>query len=184
MGGRAEGGAREGNFPGPSKRSAKMIVQKIGVISDTHLTGPVPELTGLLAGPFRDTAAILHAGDITEIMVLDAFSGREVIAVCGNMDGPSVRDRLPLKRVWEAGKFRIGLMHGWGGKQGIEERIRLEFEGVDCIVYGHTHLPASRREGGLYFFNPGSFSGTPAGRGRSVGVLECGETIAGRIFPL
>jgi hypothetical protein len=161
-----------------------MEIQTVGVIADTHLQGPTRELADLLQGPFRDADVILHAGDITEMSVLDAFAGKEVIAVCGNMDSPSVRERLPSKRVWKAGKFRIGLIHGWGGKQGVEARVREEFAGVDCLVYGHTHVSASRREDGLYFFNPGSFSGLFPGGARSVGVLELGETITGRIYAL
>ena len=159
-----------------------MGIQRVGVISDTHLTQPIEELTDLLRGPFRDAEVILHAGDITEMAVLDAFAEKEVIAVCGNMDSQIVRERLPAKRIWQAGKFRIGLIHGWGGKQGVEERIRGEFEGVDCIVYGHTHASASRRQDGVYYFNPGSFAGRLGVGGKSVGVLELGETISGVIY--
>jgi putative phosphoesterase len=137
----------------------------------------------LLRGPFRDVAAILHAGDITEMAVLDAFAGKEVIAVCGNMDSQTVRDRLPAKRIWKTEKFRIGLIHGWGEKQDVAERIRGEFEKVDCIVYGHTHVAASRWRDGIYYFNPGSFAGGMGG-GKSVGVLELGETISGAIYNL
>jgi hypothetical protein len=116
--------------------------------------------------------------------VLDAFAEKEIIAVGGNMDSPNVRERLPAKRIWMAGKYRIGLIHGWGGKQGVEERIRREFEDVDCIVYGHTHTPAARRQDGIYYFNPGSFAGLYGDGKKSVGVLELGETISGRIYSL
>ena len=161
-----------------------MGILRIGVISDTHLGGPTRELADLLKGLFLDVEVILHAGDLTEISVLDAFAGKEVIAVCGNMDSREIRERLPVKRVWKTGKFRIGLMHGWGAKQGVEERVRREFEEIDCLVYGHSHVPASRRQDGMYLFNPGSFSGMPVGSGRSVGILELGKTISGRIYPL
>jgi hypothetical protein len=161
-----------------------MEIQRIGVISDTHLTQPIQELADLLQGPFRDIKVILHAGDITEMAVLDAFSEKEVIAVFGNMDSPMVRGRLPAKRIWQAGKFTIGMIHGWGGKHGVEERIRREFEDVDCIVYGHTHTPTAKRQDGVYYFNPGSFAGLFGVAGKSVGVLELGETISGRIYSL
>ena len=86
----------------------------------------------MLQGPFRDVEAILHAGDITEMAVLEAFAEREIVAVCGNMDSADVRMHLPVKRVWKVGPFKIGLIHGWGGRQGIEERVREEFDGVEC----------------------------------------------------
>ena len=161
-----------------------MGIQKIAVISDTHLTQPTQELADLLQGPFREIEVILHAGDITEMAVLNAFGEKEIIAVCGNMDSPSVRERLPEKRIWKAGKFRIGLIHGWGEKQGVERLIRGEFEGVDCIVFGHTHSPIARRQDGLYYINPGSFAGLFGVGGKSVGVLELGETISGGIYSL
>jgi predicted phosphodiesterase len=56
---------------------------KIGVISDTHLTQPTDELKGLLAGPFQEVEMVLHAGDLTELAVLEAFAGKKVFAVCG-----------------------------------------------------------------------------------------------------
>ena len=161
-----------------------METQRIGVIADTHLAQPSQALGDLLRGPFRDAAVILHAGDITEIAVLDAFGEKEVIAVCGNMDSQVVRERLPVKRVWNAGRFKIGLIHGWGGKQGAEERVRREFTDVDCIVYGHTHTPTARWQDGVLFFNPGSFAGFLGVGGRTVGVLELGESISGRIYDL
>lgn len=161
-----------------------MGIQRVGVISDTHLARPIPELGDLLEGPFRDVDVILHAGDITELAVLEAFGGKEIIAVAGNMDSSCVRERLPGKKIWKTGKYRIGLIHGWGGKWGIEERIRREFEDIDCLVYGHTHLSAARREDGIYYFNPGSFSGLFGSGKKSVGVLELGDEISGRIYSL
>lgn len=158
---------------------------KIGIISDTHLTRSSPELEALLAGPFREVEVILHAGDITEPAVLESFPGKEVLAVCGNMDSHDLRRLLPVRRVVTAGRFRIGLIHGWGAPSGLEERIRGEFGPLDCIVYGHTHMARQGRREGVYFFNPGSFHralpGSPAG---SVGVLEIGEAISGRILNL
>jgi len=154
------------------------------VIADTHLLEGTRELADLLKGPFRDVDAILHAGDITEMAVLESFGEKEVVAVCGNMDSASVCTQLPVKRVWKTGRHKIGLVHGWGGREGIEERIEREFEGVDCIVYGHTHAAALGENHGILFFNPGSFAGRIGGGKRSVGVLSFGETISGEILYL
>jgi hypothetical protein len=161
-----------------------MGILRAGVISDTHLAQPSPELRGLLEATFRDVDVILHAGDITELAVLEAFAEKEILAVCGNMDSANVRERFPDKRIWKAGKHRIGLIHGWGGKQGVEGRIRREFADVDCLVYGHTHMPTVRSQDGIYYFNPGSFAGLSGAGWKSVGVLEFGETISGRIISL
>ncbi len=157
---------------------------KIGVVSDTHLSHPDPALTGLLSGPLREAEVILHAGDITELGVLESLDGKEVLAVCGNMDSPALRRELPPKRTFQAGTFKIGIIHGWGGPQGIEERIRREFDWVDCIVFGHTHHPLQAWREGILFFNPGAFTGYTHRGQRSVGLLEVGEKISGQIIYL
>jgi uncharacterized protein len=157
---------------------------KIGVISDTHLSRPTDELAALAQGPFQGAEMILHAGDLIELPVLEAFSGKEVIAVCGNMDSVAVRRGIPGHRVFRAGPFHIGLIHGWGGPSGIEERIAREFKGVDCIVYGHTHQPSQREREGIFFFNPGSFKGGSGTIPRSVGLLKLEDSISAEIIYL
>ena len=157
---------------------------KIGVISDTHLNQPVQMLEELMTGPFQEAEMILHAGDITELAVLESFGGKETLAVCGNMDSPALRRQLPPKRTFQAGKFQIGIIHGWGGPQGIEERIRREFGPLDCIVFGHTHTPSQTRREGVLFFNPGAFTGSLHTPKKSVGLLDVGDTISGQIIYL
>jgi putative phosphoesterase len=157
---------------------------RIGVISDTHLSHPTKELQDLADGPFKEVEMILHAGDMTELRVLDSFSGKKVVAVCGNMDSSMVRKEFPVNRVVGAGGYKIGLTHGWGAPQGIEERIARQFEGVDCIVYGHTHHPSARKRGGIFFFNPGAFGGGMGSSPRTVGLLTVGEEIEAEIIYL
>ena len=40
-----------------------------------------------------------------ELKVLDSFSGKKVVAVCGNMDSSTVRKEFPAHRVFDAGSF-------------------------------------------------------------------------------
>lgn len=156
---------------------------KIGVISDTHLRGPDDRLLAIVRKHFHDAGMILHAGDLVELAVLEAFGDRDVIAVCGNMDPPRVGEEIPYKRVIEVGRFRIGLIHGWGSPVGLEDRLLLEFERVDCIVYGHSHCPANRVRDGILFFNPGSACDRRHASSTSVGLLEVGpDAIEGRII--
>jgi putative phosphoesterase len=107
----------------------------------------------------------------------------EVLAVCGNMDDHMVANALPPKRVIEVGGMSIGLIHGWGSPHGLENRIRSEFDQVDCIVYGHSHRPANHLKDGVLFFNPGSASSSYRGSG-TVGLLEVGKHIRGKILEL
>nr|HPG72547.1 metallophosphoesterase family protein [Syntrophales bacterium] len=108
-----------------------------------------------------------------------------VLGVCGNMDPPRVEEEMPVKRVVEIGRFRIGLIHGGGSPHDLEDRIRWEFSGVDCIVYGHSHYPANHVRDGILFFNPGTACDRRWSVSNSVGILEVGEdSIAGRIIAL
>ena len=158
---------------------------KIGIISDTHMSKPSKELGALTSGVFSDVAMILHAGDVTRLRVLEAFSDKEVIAVSGNMDQYDVRGTLPLSHVAVVDGYRIGLIHGWGGPSGIEDRVSQSFSDVNAIVYGHTHTPANHWHEGVLMFNPGAFSGSYSRKGyRSVGILTIDEGIRGEIIKL
>lgn len=149
---------------------------KIGVISDTHLSKPTKELCSLVDGVFAEAAMILHAGDLTSIEILDAFPGKEVFAVCGNMDRYDVTQKLPVKEIIQVDSYRIGLIHGWGARHGVEDKIVDDFQDVDAIVYGHTHRAANHVKNGILMFNPGAFSGSLLfGRTRSVGLLTIEE---------
>ena len=158
---------------------------KIGVLSDTHLKGYDNKLKEIAEGPFRDAKVIMHAGDIVEEGVLDAFGVKDVYAVRGNMDSASLRNALPEKRVVEILGLKIGLMHGWGEPFAIEKRILNEFSDIDCLVYGHTHRAVNRVKNGLLIFNPGSAAGPTLTGINSVGILEIDNNkIWGRIINL
>ena len=181
---------------------------KIGVLSDTHLKEPHPELKKMIESHFKDVEKILHAGDFVDRSVAEYLSSqKELIAVCGNMDPPDIRKAFPQKRVIELGGFRIGLIHGGGAPFGIESRIREEFDevayaansaeagsaaktgpklqrpGVDVIVYGHTHTPANHQVKNIYFFNPGSPTRS-FWHSATLGILHLGKKIEGEIIKI
>lgn len=159
---------------------------KIGVISDTHLSAPDENIQRVISEVFADISLVFHAGDITRLNVLDAFVGKQVIGVCGNMDHLEVTHALPIKRIVSIEGYRIGLIHGWGSPRGIEDRIQDQFDAVHAIVYGHTHKPANHIKNGILMFNPGAFSGSfPMRRNPSAGILTIDdEGIHGSIVPL
>jgi putative phosphoesterase len=157
---------------------------KIGVISDTHSHGPTDALIRIARGAFSEVSLILHAGDLTSMSVLDVFSDKQVISVCGNKDRRPTADFLPEKQVLNINGYRIGLVHGSGPKKGIEERVVQCFTDVHCIVFGHTHKPKNCIHNGILLFNPGAFSGTRfLKRHPTAGILTIGDGISGHIFP-
>lgn len=158
---------------------------KIGVISDTHLREPTPELCALQHTVFAEVSMVLHAGDLTELAVLEAFSDKEVVAVHGNMCSSAVRQKLPAEKIIEIGGYRIGLTHGWGNPFAVSKKVADIFESVDVIVYGHTHRAHNKVRDGVLYFNPGAFHGGFPFFGRgSVGILTLEDGISGRIIKL
>jgi len=160
---------------------------KIGVLSDTHLRSPDKTLDHILDKLFADADMILHAGDIVTARVLERIEERGVLAVCGNMDDFEVADWIPQTRVISAAGLRIGLIHGWGARQGLEERLVMRFDDPkpDLIVYGHTHTPFWGKVSGVRMFNPGTAAVRGFGAAGTVGLLEIEDgSIAPLIIPV
>jgi putative phosphoesterase len=159
-------------------------MMKIGVISDTHLKEAHLEFKKMVESHFKDVEKIFHAGDFVDWCIAEYLSSqRELIAVCGNMDSQEIQKAFPQKRIIEVEGFKIGLIHGGGPPFGIESRIRAEFDGVDAIVYGHTHTPANHQVKNIFFFNPGSPTRSFIHR-PTLGILHLGEKIEGEIIKI
>lgn len=157
---------------------------KIGVISDTHLSGYDAELSRIIAHHFKDVDLILHAGDLVDLRVLDIFAGIEVKVVSGNMDNVQVKDTFPEQLILDIKGFTIGLIHGWGSPLGLEEKLLSKLGNVNCVVHGHTHKPANYKENGILFFNPGSAVDKRFADTRTIGILEIDKEIEGRIISI
>jgi len=162
-----------------------MKMTRVGVLSDTHIASMSyggAWLCAVVEKHFQGVATILHAGDIVDPDILLHLAPRNVLAVRGNLD-PDLPE-LPHKRIIEVGDFRIGLVHGWGAPAGIVDRVLGEFadDALDCLVFGHSHQPLCERRGNLLLFNPGSPTDRRASPFHSVGLLEIGAHIRGRII--
>jgi putative phosphoesterase len=128
---------------------------RIAVLTDTHV-GSVQELPGAMLRALAEADLIVHAGDFTEPAVLEGLRKLgEVKAVCGNMDSRGIQMALPRKELFVAAGKKIGLVHGWGVPFGIAGRVRGEFDDVDAVVFGHSHLSCNERIKGALMFNPG-----------------------------
>jgi hypothetical protein len=157
---------------------------KIGVLSDTHISGYNENLKKIINEHFSDVDLIFHAGDLVDLCVLDLFGDKEVRAVCGNMDNQRVKQELPEQLLMDINGFKIGLIHGWGSPEGMERKLADKLGKIDCIVFGHTHYPVNKRIDGVYFFNPGSAVDKRFAASRSIGILEVGKELTGRIITI
>lgn len=132
---------------------------KIIVISDTHISSAARELPSALLKELPGADLILHAGDWTDWSVYEKLSAfAPVEGVAGNNDGPDIVQRLGYERIVEADGKRIGIVHGDGFRGTTEDRAIAAFAGrqVDCIIYGHSHIPVVRTINGVLVLNPGS----------------------------
>ena len=127
---------------------------RIGVVSDSHGALALFEKA---VNEMGNVHAIVHLGDCAH----DAYSvskalGRKIITLNGNCDFMSYE---PISRILEMGGKRFFLTHGHKEhvKMGLTRLgYRAEAEGVDCALYGHTHIPGSVMFGSVLLINPGA----------------------------
>lgn len=144
---------------------------RIGLISDTHIPEAMPELWPHVYDVFDGCEAILHAGDIYDLSVIDGLSAvAPTYAARGNGDdGSSGRDVQPdddrLREAWivKLGGARIGLTHHLPIPEQrhytVAKAIDRYFDGdrsLDAIVYGDTHVEHITTVDGILCVNPGS----------------------------
>lgn len=160
---------------------------KIGVLSDSHIPRRGKALPRLILEAFSYVDLIFHAGDIVEESVLiDLKTIAPVEAVRGNMDPEDLYSEFKLakKKIINVGKKKIGLVHGDGSSGTTLQRARKAFdqEGVDCVVFGHSHQPFNEVIDGVLMFNPGSCTDPRREPRPSCGILHVGDAIRGEII--
>lgn len=132
---------------------------RVAVVADTH-SRPHPRAAEHLRA--LAPSAILHAGDIGDLGVLDALSQiAPVIAVRGNIDerASDLPDSITL-RVTDGGATALTLlmMHiaVYGPRIRADAARLASRHGARLIVCGHSHVPFIGKDRGLTVFNPGS----------------------------
>ncbi|WP_079509397.1 metallophosphoesterase family protein [Mesobacillus jeotgali] len=153
---------------------------KVVVISDTHMPKKAKRLPSRLLGDLGDCDLIIHAGDWQTIELFHELKQyAPVIGVTGNADGPELKSLLNSKEVLRAGNFQIGIVHGHGTGKTTERRAMAAFadDDVDCIIYGHSHIPVLKEIDGAIIFNPGSPTDKRRQKEFSYGILTIGEKI-------
>lgn len=120
---------------------------KIGVISDTH--GLLrPEALHCLTG----VAHIIHAGDIGAEHVLEGLRRiAPVTAIRGNVDTGDWARNYPEVETVRLGRRAFYVLHDVA-----ELDRRPAPDGIDAVVYGHSHRVSVRMVDGVLYLNPGS----------------------------
>ena len=132
---------------------------KLVVVADTH-SRPHERSAALIEAERPD--AILHAGDIGDLAVLDGLARiAPLFAIRGNIDtyARDLPDVLTLEVADRAGMLlKLLLFHiaVYGPKlRGDAARLAREV-GASLVVCGHSHVPFIGKDRGLSVFNPGS----------------------------
>ena len=139
-------------------------MKKILVLSDLHIPSRLNKFPLDAIKPYIDKIDIIFGlGDYDSQIGLNNLYGfdREVYAVSGNMYDSLIKSQLPSRLKITIDGINIGLIHGWGGPWGIREKISGQFDNVELICYGHTHLSYLKKENDVFYFNPGSICGPP-----------------------
>ncbi len=161
----------------PQEKLPKLKPEKtIGLISDTHIPSRAKSLPKAVLSVFENVDFIIHAGDLVELEVLDELEQlAPVLAVHGNMDGPSVSGALPKVNSLKLMEWKIGVTHDAGAFYGLNKMREIARQNqFNALVFGHTHNSFIKWENKALYINPGSptnpeppFLGKP-----SVGLLK------------
>jgi len=172
---------------------------RVGLVSDTHVPALLPRLPDELLTRLAGVDAILHAGDLVGLRVLEAL--REVApttAVAGNMDPAEVARALPETATLQLDGRCVGLKHGHQ-RRALQDRyigrgydapemdlfyqaMAARLPDAEIIVFGHFHAPVVRHWRDRLFVNPGAV--VPS-RGRSTfAYLDLGAAVKVEIVEL
>lgn len=134
---------------------------RIGILSDTH---DHRKRTARAVERLRaeGAEALVHCGDLTGPEIVYECAGFPCYFVFGNNDYGEEALRFAMGAIggtclgWAGeialGGKRIAVAHG----DLAGEVRRLAAAGPDYLLYGHTHVPADRREGPTRWINPGA----------------------------
>ena len=131
-------------------------MMKILIVSDTHRQN---QNYLNLVNSLGKLDMVIHLGDIegSEYTIQQAVNC-PVEMVSGNNDFFS---NFPSEKTLQIGKYRVMITHGhrycigMGNEMLKEEAVA---QGVDIVMYGHSHKPVVDIDDGIIAINPGSLT--------------------------
>ena len=139
---------------------------KLLILSDSHGEQEFMQLAVRRERP----DAVIHLGDhcADADRLADAFCALRVPSPRGTWDPlRTPRAATPL-RTYEAARIFGTHGHRYGVKQGLLRfSLAAQEQQAQVALFGHTHIPYCRQEGGLWLLNPGACGG----RAPSCGIV-------------
>lgn len=158
----------------------------IGVIADTHIPLRGKKLTNVILQKLAGVDMIIHAGDLCrDYVIYELEEIAPVYAVLGNNDDEYLEAMLPLKRIINVEQCNIGIIHGhnYAGTAAINATKAFKGDNVDCVVFGHSHIPVNKVLDNVLYFNPGSAMDKRRQKKHTFGLLRvCDKNITGEII--
>lgn len=135
--------ARAAAPPGSAQAAPREVT--VGLISDTHGLLRPQALDALRGSDF-----IVHAGDVCSAGILDELRAIAPLTVVrGNNDVGAWAHGLALNEELAVAGMRIHVVHEL-------RHLPAALDGVDVVVFGHSHQPLVQTRDGVLFVNPGS----------------------------
>ena len=143
---------------------------RIVVISDSHKRSDIVEKI-LYAQPNASHIFFLgdHAADIEDLQYV--FSDKKFYILSGNCDYYS---NYPSSSMASVGGKNIFFTHGHtlGVKYSTEHLLKTaKAQGCEIALFGHTHIPLTLYEDGIWLVNPGSI-GHPRNSKATYAVID------------
>ena len=159
---------------------------RIGVLSDTHIPRRAKAIPSIVLEGLKDVDLIIHAGDLLkDYVIYELQEIAPVEAVAGNVDDEYVNSILGRRKIVSVGDCRIGIVHGDGSSGTTFQRVKKTFinDNVDCVVFGHSHIPHNEKVNGVLYFNPGSPTDKRRQKEYSYGIISIqNDIITGEII--
>ena len=136
---------------------------KLAILSDTH---------GLLRPQvlehLKNADAILHGGDINKQSVVDELRQYAPLYVVRGNNDKEWAEEIPHDLTVALGGVTFYMVHN-------KKELPAKLDGVDVVVFGHSHKYVQEEKNGLLWLNPGSCGPRRFHQEITMMVAEVGE---------
>ena len=136
---------------------------KLAILSDTH---------GLLRPQvlehLKNADAILHGGDINKQSVVDELRQYAPLYVVRGNNDKEWAEEIPHDLTVALGGVTFYMVHN-------KKELPAKVDGVDVVVFGHSHKYVQEEKNGLLWLNPGSCGPRRFHQEITMMVAEVGE---------
>lgn len=117
---------------------------KLAILSDTH--GKLrPEVLAQLNG----VDAILHGGDINKPSIVEELKTYAPLYVVRGNNDKEWAEEIPHDVTVTLGGVRFFMVHQ-------KKEVPTDLDGIDVVIYGHSHKYDQEKRDGVLWLNPGS----------------------------